>query len=179
MVRQIDIRSYVIVVIFSLVYGSLRFSSTLESFRSLGNPNHVNPAELHVRGEFVESNLGAALDKDGSVTTRMIAERYLFVPDRITLPVGVLVRLRITSADVPHAFSVAGVRVKVVPGFVTEAHLSFASPGEYEVQCEEFCGPGHHAMTERFIAVSKKDFLARNLSDSSVSAQSGVARGSR
>jgi cytochrome c oxidase subunit II len=179
MARLTIIRPYIIVVIFSLVYGVLRFSSTLEASRSLGNPNYVDPAALHVRGEFVESNLGAVLNKDGSVTTRMIAERYLFVPGQITLPVGVLVRLRITSADVPHAFCVAGVRVKVVPGFVTEAYFSFSSPGEYEVQCEEFCGPGHHAMTEHFIAVPKKQFLAGNLSGSSVSAQTGVARGSR
>jgi cytochrome c oxidase subunit 2 len=178
MVRWIDIRAYVIVVMFSLIYGLFRFSSTLESSRSLGNPNHVNPAELHVRGEFVESNLGAVLDADGSTTTRMIAERYLFVPARITLPVGVPVRLRLTSADVPHAFRVAGVSVKVVPGVVTEAHFLLSSPGEYEFQCEEFCGPGHHAMMARFIAVPKKDFLAANLLGSSLS-QSGVARASR
>jgi cytochrome c oxidase subunit II len=179
MVPLTNLRPYIIVVMFSLIYGVFRFSSTLEASRSIGNPNHVDPAALHVSGEFVESNLGAALDKDGSVTTRMIAERYLFVPDRITVPVGVPVRLRITSADVPHAFRVAGVRVKVVPGFVTEAYFSLASPGEYEVQCEEFCGAGHHAMTERFVAVPKKDFLAGNLSGTSVSAQSGVARGPR
>ena len=179
MIRLTNCRSYILVVIFSLIYGAFRFSSTLEASRSIGNPNYVDPAALHVRGEFVESNLGATLDADGSVTTRMIAERYLFVPDRITVPVGVPVQLRITSADVPHAFRVAGVRVKVVPGFVTEAHLSFSSLGEYEVQCEEFCGPGHHAMTERFIAVLKKDFLAGNRSGSSVSTESGVARGSR
>jgi cytochrome c oxidase subunit 2 len=179
MVQLTNIRPYIIVAIFSLIYGVFRFSSTLEDSRSLGNPNYVDPAALHVRGEFVESNLGAVLNMDGSVTIRMVAERYLFVPDRITLPVGIPVRLRITSADVPHAFRVAGVRVKVVPGFVTEVHFSFSSPGEYEVQCEEFCGPGHHAMAERFIAVPKKDFLAANLSGASASAQSGVPRGSR
>jgi len=34
-------------------------------------------------------------------------------------------------------------------------------------------------MTERFVAVPKKDFLAGNLSGASVSAQSRVARGPR
>jgi len=54
--------SFVIVVIFSRIYGVFRFSSTLQASRPLGNPNYVDPAALHVRGEFVESNLGTALD---------------------------------------------------------------------------------------------------------------------
>ena len=179
MIRLTSIRPYLIVLVISLLYAVARFSFTIEALRSIGNPNRVDPASLHLRGEFVESHLGSALNADGSVTARIIAERYLFVPSRITVPVGVPVRLRITSADVPHAFQVAGVRVKVLPGVVTEVHFEISSPGDYEVFCEEFCGPGHHAMMERFVAVPKKDFAAGHFSDSNVEAASEVARGSR
>ena len=179
MIRLTNIRPYMIVLVISLLYAAARFSLTIEASRSIGNPNHVDPASLHLRGEFVESNLGSSLNANGSVTIRMIAERYLFVPSRITVPVGVPVRLRITSADVPHAFRVAGVRVKVIPGVVTEVHFQLSSAGDYEVYCEEFCGPGHHAMMERFVAVPQKDFAAQNHLGSGTASQDEVTRGSR
>jgi len=179
MIRLTNVRPYLIVLVASLLYAVARLSFSIEALRSMGNPNHVDPASLHLRGEFVESHLGSALNADGSVTARIIAQRYLFVPSRIAVPVGVPVRLRITSADVPHAFRVAGVKVKVVPGIVTEVHFQLSSPGDYDVYCEEFCGPGHHAMMERFVAVPKKDFAAGHFSDSNVEPESEVSRGSR
>ena len=40
----------------------------------------VDPLSLHLAGEFVENNLGTQQEPDGSVTVRMIAQQYLFVP---------------------------------------------------------------------------------------------------
>lgn len=44
------------------------------------NVEVVDPLTLHLHGEFVESNLGTAVEPDGSVTVRIIAEQYEFVP---------------------------------------------------------------------------------------------------
>jgi cytochrome c oxidase subunit II len=40
----------------------------------------IRPETLHVSGEFVESNLGSALEQDGSVTVRIVAQQYSFTP---------------------------------------------------------------------------------------------------
>ena len=59
---------------------------------------------LHLDGEFVESNLGTAIEPDGSVTVRLIAEQYDFVPQCVRVPADTPVKFRLTSADVIHGF---------------------------------------------------------------------------
>jgi hypothetical protein len=54
-----NFRAYLIVAIFSLVYGTLRFSRTLQAAHILDGRDRVDLAALHLQGEFVESNLGA------------------------------------------------------------------------------------------------------------------------
>ena len=126
----------------------------------LNGPNRVNPQTLHLRGEFVESNLGPAEDPRGGVTVRMIAEQYLFVPQCVVVPTGVSIRVRMTSADVVHKLTISGTgdELKAVPGYVVETRLQFERPGEYQMPCREFCGPGHFTMRSRLIAVSAEQF---------------------
>ncbi|HMD08706.1 MAG TPA: hypothetical protein VKH63_14300, partial [Candidatus Acidoferrum sp.] len=85
--------------------------------------NGPDPATLHLRGEFVESNLGAAEGPAGSVTVRMIAQQFVFVPQCIVVPASVSITFRITSADAVHQLSFQGTNygLKAVPGVVTEA----------------------------------------------------------
>src|ERR1700690_1953671 len=40
------------------------------------NVETIDPTTLHLNGEFVESNLGTAVEPDGSVTVRIVAEQY-------------------------------------------------------------------------------------------------------
>jgi len=156
-------RAYLLVAVFSLVYGVARFSSTLEASRALNHGDAVDPATLHLYGEFIEDNLGAARAADGSVTIRIIAQKYVFVPACVSVPAGAAIRLRITAADAAHGFKIAGTEVKTVPGSVTEVHISFPAAGEYEFHCDEFCGPGHHSMMGRVVAVPEKEFQAAGL----------------
>ncbi len=79
------------VIVATGIAGALHPSSNVEI---------VDPTTLHLHGEFVESNLGTAVEPDGSVTVRMIAEQYDFVPRCIRVPAGTPVKFRITSADV-------------------------------------------------------------------------------
>jgi cytochrome c oxidase subunit II len=126
----------------------------------LGGGQGPDPATLHLQGEFVESNLGAAADPAGSLTVRMIAQQYVFVPQCVVIPAGVPVRFRITSADAVHLLSFRGTNygLKAVPGEVTEATFTFAKPGEFKIPCHEFCGPGHYAMRGQLDVVPPDQF---------------------
>jgi len=127
------------------------------------NVEVVEPVTLHLGGEFVESNLGTAIEPDGSATVRMIAVQYDFVPHCVVVPAGTPVKFRLTSADVVHGFLLpdTNVNTMVVPGFVADVDTSFAEPGEYVMPCHEFCGLGHHAMWTRVSVVPKDQFAAR------------------
>ena len=123
------------------------------------NVEPIDPVTLHLQGEFVESNLGTALELDG-VTVRLIAQQYSFVPDCVKVPAGTPVKFRLTSADVIHGFILGDTNVNtmVVPGFVSEVRTSFAIPGEYHMPCDEFCGLGHQGMWARVVVVPKEQF---------------------
>ena len=140
------------VIVVTGVSGALHPASNVEV---------TDPQTLHLAGEFVESNLGTAIEPDGSATVRLIAEQYDFVPDCVVVPAQTPVTFRLTSADVVHGFLLPNTNVNtmVVPGFVAEVRTSFAKPGEYEMPCHEFCGLGHHAMWTR-VSVAPRDKFA-------------------
>jgi cytochrome c oxidase subunit 2 len=137
------------VVVLTGIMGALHPSSNVEV---------IDPTTLHLHGEFVESNLGTAVEPDGSVTVRIIAEQYEFVPRCIQVPVGTPVKFRITSADAIHGFLLpdTNVNTMVVPGFVAEVRTRFKKLGESLMPCHEFCGLGHHAMWARVRVVPRE-----------------------
>jgi cytochrome c oxidase subunit 2 len=137
------------IVVLTGIMGALHPSSNVEV---------IDPTTLHLQGEFVESNLGTAVEPDGSVTVRIIAEQYEFVPHCVQVPVGTAVKLRLTSADVVHGFLLpdTNVNTMVVPGFVAEVRTRFDKEGEYAMPCHEFCGLGHHAMWSHVRVVPKE-----------------------
>jgi cytochrome c oxidase subunit 2 len=139
------------IVVLTGVMGAMHPSSNVEV---------IDPTTLHLQGEFVESNLGTAVEPDGSVTVRIIAEQYDFVPHCVQVPVGTAVNFRLTSADVVHGFLLpdTNVNTMVVPGFVAEVRTRFAREGEYAMPCHEFCGLGHHAMWAHVRVVPKERF---------------------
>jgi cytochrome c oxidase subunit 2 len=157
------IRFVGVALAFAFLWLGVRFPFEALGFarRILPISSRLDPATLHLGGEFAESNLGAALEPDGSVTVRLIAQQYLFVPQCVTVPVGRPIRFRITSADVVHRFGVSSTdqTIEVVPGYVNESQLHFETPGEYAAPCHEFCGAGHYTMRSRVVAVSDEQFL--------------------
>ena len=124
------------------------------------NVETVDPTALHLSGEFVESNLGSAIEPDGSVTARVLAQQYSFVPDCVLLPADTPVKFRLTSADVIHGFLLpdTNVNTMVVPGFVAEVRTTFNEPGDYTMPCHEFCGVGHQGMWAHVRVVPKEQF---------------------
>ncbi len=142
------------VIVVTGITGALQPASNVEV---------IDPQTLHLAGEFVESNLGTAIEPDGSATVRLIAEQYDFVPPCVVVPAQTPVKFRLTSADVVHGFLLpdTNINTMVVPGFVAEVNTSFAKPGDYEMPCHEFCGLGHHAMWTRVSVVPSDQFAAQ------------------
>jgi cytochrome c oxidase subunit II len=147
-------------LILCLIPATRYYQIDVPLLRFLGGSRQVDPLSLHLSGEFVESNLGTEQDPDGSVTVRMIAQQYLFVPHCVLVPAGVPVHLRITSADTVHllAFNGTSYALEVSPGTISKAQLQFPNPGEYKTACREFCGAGHYAMRSLLKVVPRDQF---------------------
>ena len=157
------LRTFLLTALVLCIIPATRFHEIdAPALRFLRNSHRVDPLSLHLSGEFVESNLGTEQDLDGSLTVRMIAEQYLFVPRCILVPAGVPIRFRITSADVVHTLTFNGTdyTVQAVPGVVTETQLQFPRPGDYQMPCREFCGAGHYAMRSELKVVPRAQFPA-------------------
>jgi cytochrome c oxidase subunit II len=144
-----------LVIVLTSAFGRARLSSHIEV---------VDPLTLQLGGEFAESNLGTALEADGSVTVRIIAQQFGFVPHCVQVPVDTPVTFRLTSADVVHGFLLpqTNVNTMVMPGFVSEVRSSFAQMGVYVMPCHEFCGLGHHGMWAQVRVVRQELFTDRD-----------------
>jgi cytochrome c oxidase subunit II len=120
----------------------------------------VDPRTLHLSGEFIESNLGSALEPDGSVTVRAIGQEYSFTPSCILVPRDTPITFRATSADVVHGFLIDGttINLMLVPGFISSLKARFEALGERYMPCHEFCGTGHEGMWGRIEVVDKAEF---------------------
>src|SRR5438270_416810 len=81
---------------------------------------------------------------------------------RLTIPVGQVIRLHITSRDVLHSFWVPrlGGQIYAKPGFQNDGWIEASQPGQYFGQCNELCGTGHYAMLLEVDAVSDADYQA-------------------
>ena len=123
----------------------------------------VDAKTLHLRGEFVESNLGTTLAPDGKVTVRLVAQQYSFVPQCLVVPEGIPVTFRATATDVIHGFVVGttNANTMVVPGFVATFTTTFPSAGEHLMPCHEYCGVGHEAMWAHVQVLPRDEFESR------------------
>jgi cytochrome c oxidase subunit 2 len=123
----------------------------------------VDVRSLHLRGEFVENNLGTALGKDGRVTVRLVAQQYSFVPQCLLVPAGVPVTFRATSTDAVHGFVVGrtNANTMLIPGFVSTFTTTFPKAGDQLMPCHEYCGIGHEAMWAKVRVIPAGDFYAR------------------
>ncbi|HEY5810331.1 MAG TPA: hypothetical protein VIT67_20325, partial [Povalibacter sp.] len=123
----------------------------------------VDVRTLHIKGEFVESNLGTTLEPDGKVLVRLIAQQYSFAPQCIVVPVNMPVTFRGTATDAIHGFVVgsSNANTMLIPGFVATFTTTFPEAGEHLMPCHEYCGTGHEAMWARVKVISQQDFLAR------------------
>jgi cytochrome c oxidase subunit 2 len=75
--------------------------------------------------------------------------------DELHVPVGVPVKLILTSQDVIHDFSIPAFRVKqdVLPGSYVTEWFTATRPGEYHLFCAEYCGTMHSGMIGRVVVM--------------------------
>jgi cytochrome c oxidase subunit II len=80
--------------------------------------------------------------------------------DALHVPVGVPVRLVMTSQDVIHSFFVPAFRVKqdVLPGRYVEAWFQPTKVGTYHLFCTEYCGTDHARMIGGVVVMTPGDF---------------------
>jgi cytochrome c oxidase subunit 2 len=80
--------------------------------------------------------------------------------DKLFVPVGQPVKIRLESVDVLHSFYVPAFRVKrdTVPGMVNWVWFKAEQPGSYDLFCAEYCGAGHSAMVTTVEALPATEF---------------------
>ena len=121
----------------------------------------ADPTTLHLSGEFIESNLGSAVEPDGSVTVRAIGQQYSFTPQCILAPTDTPITIRATSADVVHGLLIEGTNINtmLIPGYVSVLRVRFDKPADHVMPCQEFCGIGHQGMWGKVKVIDKTAFL--------------------
>ncbi|HZP67939.1 MAG TPA: cytochrome c oxidase subunit II [Rudaea sp.] len=80
--------------------------------------------------------------------------------NELHVPIGTPVRLLMTSQDVIHSFYLPAFRVKqdVLPGRYTQLWFKATTPGEYPLDCAEYCGTNHAGMGGRVIVMAVTDY---------------------
>lgn len=152
--------AYVVAGVVALVFGVIIFTGLHWAADPPSNVETIDATRLHLAGEFMEANLGTAIQPDGSAIVHVIAQQYSFVPQCIVVPAKTPVVFRVTSPDVLHGFLITGTNVNsmVVPGFVSEVRTRFDEPGDHMMPCHEYCSVGHEAMWARVKVVDPTEF---------------------
>lgn len=104
------------------------------------------------RAEAIASNKIAAAE----------APRLLAVDNEAIVPIGKIVRVQVTGADVIHKFTVPsfGIKIDAVPGRLNETWFKAEREGIYYGQCSFVCGQNHAYMPIAFRVVSQERYAA-------------------
>jgi cytochrome c oxidase subunit 2 len=87
---------------------------------------------------------------------KILARRFTYTPNKLTLTKGVPVVLELTSADVLMGFSVPDfdVRADIIPGQAARVRLVPDKIGTFAFLCDIFCGSGHETMSGTITVVA-------------------------
>ena len=100
------------------------------------------------------TTLGArAIAQPGEQVIKVVARRFTYSPNVITLKKGVPVVLELTTADVLMGFDAPdfNARADIVPGQTTKLRLVPDKVGTFTFLCDIFCGDGHEDMSGTLI----------------------------
>lgn len=95
--------------------------------------------------------------QSGEKAITVIARKFVFLPNQITLERGVPVVLEFTAPEVVMGFNVPALRLRtdIVPGQVARLRLVPEQEGTFDFLCDVFCGDGHEGMSGRLIVVAR------------------------
>lgn len=106
-------------------------------------------------GFFVAGSIGKNTKTENGQAREIAitAKRFSFTPDTITVKQGEKIRLKITSEDVSHGFSILelGINEVVEPGKETVVELTPTKKGSFRYFCSVECGNGHLAMQGKLV----------------------------
>ena len=82
-------------------------------------------------------------------TIKVVAKKFVYVPDRIEVKRGDTVVLQLTAPEVPMGFNLPDfkVRTDVIPGQVATVQFTADKAGSFTFLCDVFCGQGHEDMS--------------------------------
>lgn len=143
------------VFLFAILYATIGLHLNPPS-----NVETIDPATIHLDGEFADENLGTRLEPKGGLTVRLVTTQFSFLPACVVVPQDTPVTFRIVSPDVIHGIIVVGTNVNtmVIPGYVSRVRTQFAEAGEKLMPCHEFCGLGHSQMIAKVRVVPLSEF---------------------
>lgn len=143
----------------------------IPSFRLLYFQREIPPADITVKavgyqwywgyeypdhGGFAYDSLMLNDDERGD------QPRLLATDTALVVPVGAVVRIVITSADVLHSWAMPafGIKMDAVPGRLNESWFKAEKTGTFYGQCSELCGIRHAFMPIRVEVVEPDAFAA-------------------
>ncbi|WP_026607313.1 cytochrome c oxidase subunit II [Methylocapsa acidiphila] len=103
--------------------------------------------------------------------------RLLSVDNEAVVPVGKVVRIQVTAADVIHSFTVPafGIRIDAIPGRLNETWFKAEREGIYYGQCSKLCGQDHAYMPIAVRVVSEENYATWLAEAAKKFASSGAA----
>jgi len=87
---------------------------------------------------------------------KILARRFTYTPNKLSLKRGVPVVLELTSADVLMGFNAPDfdVRADIIPGQTARVRLVPDKVGTFTFLCDIFCGSGHETMSGSITVVA-------------------------
>jgi len=85
----------------------------------------------------------------------VVARRFVFIPNEVTLKKGEPVVLEFTAPEVVMGFfaPALGLRAVIVPGTPARVPFTPDRAGRFDFLCDIFCGDGHEGMSGRLVVL--------------------------
>jgi cytochrome c oxidase subunit 2 len=109
---------------------------------------------LGAAGALALSSVAAlALAQPKTRVIKIVAKKFVFVPNEIHLKKGETVTLQFTAPEVPMGFNLADfkLRTDIMPGQVATLQFTPDKTGSFTFLCDVFCGSGHEDMNGTLI----------------------------
>ncbi|HEY9682271.1 MAG TPA: cupredoxin domain-containing protein [Oculatellaceae cyanobacterium] len=89
-------------------------------------------------------------------TTKVVAKKYAFVPNEITVKKGQPTILQFTTEDRSHGFFAPDLNLhaNIEPGKPVQVQFTPSKTGEFAFFCDVFCGSGHEDMNGKIKVVN-------------------------
>ena len=83
----------------------------------------------------------------------VVARKFVFIPNEITVRLGESVVLEFTAPEVTMGFYAPGLglRALIVPGEAARVPFTADKAGRFDFLCDVFCGDGHEGMNGHLV----------------------------